>query len=192
MGNGGHGTGFVPHLAQRCAVVPPHFQTCRLDSRALFAAADLLCGEAAPCSGRLVFTGPEVHLPRPSARPCRAHVEERLMNLSRAYDHWHQEVFDSAPAHPDESSPWDRLVLEYLGAVENKRILEVGCGRGGFSRLLASRGAHIVGADFSISALRIGQQKLREREGPSFRAVLAQADPQNLPFASNSFLLVVS
>lgn len=114
------------------------------------------------------------------------------MNLSRAYDHWHQEVFDSAPAHPDESSPWYRLVLEYLGAVENKRILEVACGRGGFSRLLASRGAHIVGADFSISALRIGQQKLREREGPPFRAVLAQADAQNLPFAANSFDVVIS
>ena len=114
------------------------------------------------------------------------------MNLSRAYDHWHQEVFDSAPAHPDESSPWYRLVLEYLGAVENKRILEIACGRGGFSRLLASRGAHIVGADFSISALRIGQQKLREREGPPFRAGLAQADAQNLPFAANSFDVVIS
>src|SRR5438445_10981162 len=114
------------------------------------------------------------------------------MSLSTAYDQWHQEVFDSAPAHPDESSPWYRLVLEYLGAVENKRILEIACGRGGFSRLLASRGAHIVGADFSISALRIGQQKLREREGPPFRAGLAQADAQNLPFAASSFDVVIS
>src|SRR5258708_10546991 len=108
-------------------------------------------------------------------------MEERHMNWSRAYDHWDQEVFDSAPANPDESSPWYRLVLVYLGAVENKRILEIACGRGGFSRLLASRGAHIVGADFSISALRIGQQKLRERERPPFRAVLAQAGAHNLP-----------
>src|SRR5258708_32060240 len=108
-------------------------------------------------------------------------MEERHMNWSRAYDHWDQEVFDSAPAHPDESSPWYRLVLEYLGAVENKRILEVACGRGGFSRLLASRGAHIVGADFSISALRIGQQRLQGRPARPVPAMLAQADAQRLP-----------
>jgi len=118
--------------------------------------------------------------------------EYPAMSLSTAYDRWHQQVFDSAPAHPDESSPWYRLVLEYLGAVENKRILEIACGRGGFVRLLASREARVVGADFSISALRIGQQKLREREGPPLRAVLAQADAQNLPFAANSFDVVIS
>lgn len=114
------------------------------------------------------------------------------MSLSTAYDQWHQQVFDSEPAHRDESSPWYRLVLEYLGSVENERILEIACGRGGFVRLLASREARVVGADFSISALRIGQQKLREREGPPFRAVLAQADAQNLPFAANSFDVVIS
>jgi len=114
------------------------------------------------------------------------------MSLSTAYDRWHQQVFDSEPAHRDESSPWYRLVLEYLGSVENERILEIACGRGGFVRLLASREARVVGADFSISALRIGQQKLREREGPPLRAVLAQADAQNLPFAANSFDVVIS
>ncbi len=114
------------------------------------------------------------------------------MSLSTAYDRWHQQVFDSEPAHRDESSPWYRLVLEYLGSVENERILEIACGRGGFVRLLASREARVVGADFSISALRIGQQKLREREASPFRAVLAQADAQNLPFAANSFDVVIS
>ncbi len=119
-------------------------------------------------------------------------MEERLMNLSRAYDHWHQEVFASAPAHPDESSPWYRLVLEYLGSVENERILEIACGRGGFSRLLASRGAHIVGADFSISALRIARQRLQGRPARPVPPMLAQADAQSLPFSTNSFDVVIS
>jgi 2-polyprenyl-3-methyl-5-hydroxy-6-metoxy-1,4-benzoquinol methylase len=69
------------------------------------------------------------------------------MSLATQYDQWHQRVFDSCPEHADESSPWYELVLEYLPPVENKRILEIACGRGGFVKTLASRGALVFGSD---------------------------------------------
>jgi 2-polyprenyl-3-methyl-5-hydroxy-6-metoxy-1,4-benzoquinol methylase len=111
------------------------------------------------------------------------------MNLSAEYNAWHQRVFDSAPEHPDEESPWYRLVLEHLAPIESKKVLEVACGRGGFARLLASRGAAVFGADFSETAVRIAQTKVPK----SGRKVqVAQADAQHLPYAEESFDIVIS
>jgi len=114
------------------------------------------------------------------------------MSLSGAYDRWHQRVFDACPEHPDESSPWYKLVLEYLVPVEGKRVLEVACGRGGFSRLLAARGASVCGADFSLAALEIAQRRIRGNGLTLARLALAQADSQRLPFADNSFDVIIS
>ena len=113
------------------------------------------------------------------------------MSLAAEYDRWHAHVFDSAPEHHDESSPWYELVQEYLGPVRGKRVLEVACGRGGFVRLLASQGANVVGADFSPVALEIAAGKLTNRTADN-SAALSQADAQQLPFADNSFDAVIS
>lgn len=113
------------------------------------------------------------------------------MSLAAEYDRWHAHVFDSAPEHHDESSPWYELVQEYLGPVRGKRILEVACGRGGFVRLLASQGAIVVGADFSPVALKIAARRLANGTADS-SAALSQANAQQLPFADNSFDAVIS
>jgi 2-polyprenyl-3-methyl-5-hydroxy-6-metoxy-1,4-benzoquinol methylase len=114
------------------------------------------------------------------------------MSLANEYNDWHQRVFDSAPAHADEESPWYKLVLEYLVSVEGKRVLEVACGRGGFAKLLASRGAVMFGADFSETALRIAQSKVPANRERAVHIGLAQADAQQLPYADESFDIVVS
>src|SRR5208282_3178420 len=89
-------------------------------------------------------------------------------------------------------SPWYRLVLEYLVPVQGKRILEVACGRGGFVRVLESRGATVWGADFSAVALRIARQKAIDDIIHSSRIALSQADAHRLPFANSAFDLVIS
>ena len=114
------------------------------------------------------------------------------MNLSKAYDQWHERVFDSCPGHPDESSPWYSLVLEHMVPVAGKRVLEVACGRGGFVKLLASRGACVFGADFSSAALQIGRQKIDAHDRRGGQAFFAQADAHHLPYADSSFDIVVS
>lgn len=112
------------------------------------------------------------------------------MSLGKRYDDWHHRVFESHPGHADEQSPWYQLALEYLPPVKGKRVLEMACGRGGFARLLASRGAVMFGADFSEEALRIAWAK-HDRDRDS-HLQLTQADAEKLPFADESFDIVIS
>ena len=112
------------------------------------------------------------------------------MSLATEYNQWHQRVFDSAPEQADEESPWYRLVLEYLIPLTGKRVLEVACGRGGFASRMASMGAVTFGADFSAVALQIARRKLLQNT--SARVELVQADAQQLPYADESFDIVVS
>src|SRR5258708_8772715 len=113
------------------------------------------------------------------------------MSLRSAYDTWHQRIFDAAPEHEDASSPWYLLVREYSGDVAGLRILEVACGRGGFVRQLAKAGACVTGCDFSSAALHAASTKVFAPDGPPL-AALVQGDAQSLPFADNSFDVVVS
>jgi ubiquinone/menaquinone biosynthesis C-methylase UbiE len=113
------------------------------------------------------------------------------VTLRTEYDTWHQRVFESDKEHEDASSPWYQLVRERIGSVRDLRVLEVACGRGGFVRELARAGAQVTGCDFSIAALQVGQSKLRPMNGAA-RASLIQGDAQSLPFASDSFDLIVS
>jgi len=114
------------------------------------------------------------------------------MSLATEYDRWHTNVFESDPQHKDESSPWYKLVLEFLTPVQDKNILEVACGRGGFSRLLASKGAVVCGADFSEAAIKIAKEKLLGDPPLVDRVTYVQADAQNLPFDAGSFDIVIS
>jgi 2-polyprenyl-3-methyl-5-hydroxy-6-metoxy-1,4-benzoquinol methylase len=115
------------------------------------------------------------------------------MTLAAEYNDWHQKVSDASPEGHDANSPWYKLVGEYLPSVEDRRVLEMACGRGGFSRLLAARGARMFGADFSSTALQIARGKSAGAESqPGVRLELAQADAQNLPYATSSFDIIVS
>jgi ubiquinone/menaquinone biosynthesis C-methylase UbiE len=114
------------------------------------------------------------------------------MSLATEYDKWHTNVFESDPEHADESSPWHQIILEFLPPVRDKRILEIACGRGGFSRLLGSRGASVCGADFSESAISIAKEKLLRDPALADQVNYVQADAQNLPFEAGSFDIVIS
>ena len=114
------------------------------------------------------------------------------MTLATEYDKWHTNVFESDPDHADESSPWYQIVLQFLPPVKDKRILEIACGRGGFSRLLGSRGASVCGADFSASAVAIAKERLSRGPAPEGPVTYVQADAQDMPFEENSFDIVVS
>jgi SAM-dependent methyltransferase len=113
------------------------------------------------------------------------------MSLRTDYDVWHERIFNADPEHEDASSPWYALVREQLGSVKGLRVLEVACGRGGFVKELSRNGARVTGCDFSLAALCVGKKKLQALGNGSL-AVLIQGDAQALPFADESFDLVVS
>ncbi len=72
-----------------------------------------------------------------------------------------------------------KLILEYLGDVNGKRVLDLGCGKGRFARVLAEHnsGASIVGLDLAEAMLR---------HVPSAIAACA-GSMTALPFATGAF-----
>ncbi|MDQ1712896.1 MAG: hypothetical protein QOE45_2346 [Frankiaceae bacterium] len=71
--------------------------------------------------------------------------------------------------------------LGLLGAVEGRRVLDVGCGAGQTTRWLAARGARVAAFDLSMAQLRLAGA------GPYVRA-----DAESLPFADAAFDLACS
>ncbi|MDR9382536.1 MAG: methyltransferase domain-containing protein [Natronomonas sp.] len=77
-------------------------------------------------------------------------------------------------------------VLDALAPVEDKRILEVACGTGRFTVMLADRGANIVGMDISEAMLEQGRRKARAA-GVAETLSFMQADAGRLPFPDDHF-----
>ena len=114
------------------------------------------------------------------------------MNLVQEYDRWHERVIAANPEYTNETSPWYRLVLEHLVPVAEKQVLEVGCGRGGFTHLLASEGAKVCGVDFSASALQAATARPQSNRVAGGSIDWVQADAQHLPFDDRAFDVVIS
>jgi ubiquinone/menaquinone biosynthesis C-methylase UbiE len=79
-----------------------------------------------------------------------------------------------------------RAVLDAIGPVENTDVLEIACGTGRFTALLADRGADIVGFDISAPMLREGFGKAA-RAGVDDHIEFVRGDAARLPFPDNHF-----
>lgn len=75
-------------------------------------------------------------------------------------------------------------MLRYMGDVRGLRILDLGCGEGGYSRRLAAAGASVTAVDCSEAALRYAEQQA-QREGLTIAHHLRNAnDLFGIPDAS--------
>ncbi len=59
--------------------------------------------------------------------------------------------------------PW---MLRYMGDVRGLRILDLGCGEGGYARALAEAGAQVVAVDCSQAAISYAEQVARQANLP--------------------------
>ena len=83
-------------------------------------------------------------------------------------------------------------VLSALGPIEKgHRVLEVACGTGRFTTMLADRGADIVGLDISREMLEQGRQNAAE-SGLSDTVEFVRGDASRLPFPDGHFDSVVA
>jgi SAM-dependent methyltransferase len=82
-----------------------------------------------------------------------------------------------------EDDPRVRGILASLGPLDGRRILDLGCGKGRFSRILADRGASVVGLDVSAAMLA----GAREAGLDCVRASAAR-----LPFRAECFDAVIA
>jgi 2-polyprenyl-6-hydroxyphenyl methylase/3-demethylubiquinone-9 3-methyltransferase len=74
-------------------------------------------------------------------------------------------------------------IVEWLGPLEGRRVLDLGCGKGRFARLLCDRGARVIGLDLSAAMLAGAAGSGLDRIRGSAR---------RLPFGSASFDGVVA
>ena len=77
-------------------------------------------------------------------------------------------------------------VLEALAPVDGKRVLEIACGTGRFTVMLAERGADVVGLDISRAMLTQGREKAHEA-GVGDRTSFLLGDAARLPFPDDHF-----
>ena len=80
-------------------------------------------------------------------------------------------------------------VLDAIGPVDDKEILEIACGTGRFTALLAERGADVVGLDISAAMLQQGREKAQE-VGVDDTVELMRGDAARLPFPDDHFDVV--
>lgn len=81
------------------------------------------------------------------------------------------------------------LILDLIGEVRGRRILDVGCGDGDLAVDLAKRGGDVVGVDASAAMVAAAERRAsREQAGAAFEIAAAQ----DLPFPSASFDIVVA
>lgn len=103
-----------------------------------------------------------------------------------AYEAWHEHLGVDERA----DAPWHDLVRAHLGSLKGLRVLEIGCGRGGFSAALGGLGAAVVvAADFARSAVGMARDFTRRNQLP---VRLAVADIHGIPCRDATFDIVVS
>lgn len=77
-----------------------------------------------------------------------------------------------------------RLILELIGDVRGKSLLDIGCGDGELAVALSQRGARVTGVDASAQAIEAARRRaLRDGADVSFQV----ADARHLPFPASAF-----
>lgn len=84
-----------------------------------------------------------------------------------------------------------QAVLEALGPVEGKRILDIAAGTGRFSLLLAELGADVTAVDISQAMLEQARDKRRGLV-PTGTLSFFQGDASQLPFPDDAFDAVIA
>lgn len=125
-------------------------------------------------------------------------VEQLIRKRWKTYNlQWMgQEKFDDLVKKKVQSDHYQQRHLSFLESnipdLNDRDVLDVGSGEGGFVVALKKRGMRVLGVDLSKMALDIAHLQLSCREGIENPSILAQAEGHQLPFANNSFDLITS
>lgn len=114
-----------------------------------------------------------------------------MKDSNENYDKWHSKY----ALEDDTSSDWHLFVKKNISIdkdMDNRKLLEIGCGRGGFSNYLSMLTLSlksIHACDFSNSAIEIAKSKFGDNDG---KIIWKQEDVQKLTFDDNYFDTIVS
>lgn len=89
-----------------------------------------------------------------------------------------------------ESSPWFTKLVDLLGNIRGKKVLDCGCGIGNLGVYLAMRGAYIEGFDISSEMLKVARANA-EKNGIARECNFLCFGFEDLPYRDISFDLAV-
>ena len=121
----------------------------------------------------------------PRDDPVKAQVTAHWDRRAAHFD----EDFGHSIATQAERAAWDRILALVLPRDRTLAALDVGCGTGFLTLELAARGHRVTGVDLAPAMLALARQKAAAQ---GLAARFEEADAENLPFAANSFDLVIS
>lgn len=142
-----------------------------------------------PTNGRPKGLGTGPSAPRPDERSQNvvdAHFEETSSYWESVYEH-PSLVGNVYRNRRTVTLAW----IDSLGLLAGARILDVGCGRGLLSTMLASRGFAVTAVDHVTDMLDATRRHATEA-GVSDRVSTARADVHSLEFADGSFDVVIA
>jgi len=102
----------------------------------------------------------------------------------------HAKKYDNISAHGINSEKDKRAVRSALQEVlgDRKKVLDVGCGTGFLSLILAELGHDVIGVDLSEGMLSKARKKAEEN---GYDILFKLGDAENLPFENDSFDAIV-
>lgn len=101
------------------------------------------------------------------------------------YDRKVWETWDS-----DHRETLNPVILKLLGNFKNKKILDLGCGQGYFSRILTKKGGIVTGIDLSKELIHIANQRNQEQ---GLKIKYFVSDAANLKdLKNNAFDIIIS
>lgn len=86
---------------------------------------------------------------------------------------------------PTGLNPLDRAMVDEAGSLEGKRVLDLGCGSGDLTVLLALAGARTTGVDLSPGMVDVARRRV-EQFAPNAEASFAASPAEELPLEDDS------
>lgn len=85
------------------------------------------------------------------------------INSDKAIKRWDQFAESYANTHGEQGDLHKEIllnpvILNMIGSITNKRVLDAGCGEGYLSRLLSQQGAIVTSVDYSHKMLDIAKE----------------------------------
>jgi SAM-dependent methyltransferase len=116
---------------------------------------------------------------------------DKIKELVRQHWDWRAPDFDKEASHgllnDTQSRAWRRLIGRVAGSA-TLEVLDIGCGTGFLSLLLAELGHRVTGIDFAGAMLAIARRKAAAQ---GLRVDFRQADAESSDLTAASFDLVV-
>jgi SAM-dependent methyltransferase len=115
----------------------------------------------------------------------------RLAQLAGANSLWMDEQNIRRYANPPATTPFPlEYVFHLLGPLQNKTVVDLGCGEGLNTVILAALGAHVISVDISDESLRLTEERARVNK-VNQNITFLHADAAGIPIENNTADLVL-